>query len=186
MNSKLPKSLPKDSLINKSTLLNSLNKLQSHTENGSSSSYIVRCIIRSLGFRKLAIDDIAQIFGIKAEIVEEIDKFRRLEEFESGDLKSNPKLEAMRGSIMQKVDQSLGNLIIPKVSQANLNSKSYQKLRKLNQLKLNNSLSPKDQDQELNCNNDLKISQAKRIIAAQSNYSAERYSDLNDITDSLG
>jgi hypothetical protein len=43
---------------------------------------VVSCVIRALKYRKLAIDDVADIFGIDGEVVEEIDKFRRLREME--------------------------------------------------------------------------------------------------------
>lgn len=51
---------------------------QEFHSNNANSSYVVDCIMRALKYRKLAIDDVADIFGIDGEVVDEIDHYRRL------------------------------------------------------------------------------------------------------------
>lgn len=59
--------------------------------------------MRSFRFRKLSVEDIADIFRVKADVVEEIDKFRILRDFDAGNQRSNSKLEAMKMDIMSKL-----------------------------------------------------------------------------------
>ena len=63
--------------------------------------------MRSFSFRKLSVEDIAEIFNVKADLVEQIDRLRILSEFEGGSQKGNPKLEAMRSEILGKLGGGL-------------------------------------------------------------------------------